>query len=613
MKEIIFSAKHKLLKTFLFVTFSMLVWNNFSFSQTFQVVSVSPSFNEISENENPEISVEFNIPTAPASFNNISFAVKGERSAYHTGQLNFTNENKTVSFISENIFNAGERVSVNLSKNILSAAGDSLKGFSWTFRIPSQPKPLNFSEPVSYGGGGYGMQCVDMNNDGYPDIVTSSGIIWINDGNGQFSTYWDINDADGFYPIIVDNFNRDGYMDVFYTGTGGLTLGLGNGTGNFNKSYYPWWFIDYISEDFNNDGFPDIAGYNILSNNPPFGDTTSYWAIAFNDGSGQLNDTIWAGQLTGWFRGIASDDVDNDGDLDMLLISHPAVTPSGTYGLDGLVVFKNSGQYNFDEYQLYPANLYLISYFPKFLYPSDFNNDGLIDIGIIGDAGGVLTLNMGNGFFGDGSDTTFIREIWGSENAAPLTGGDINGDSWIDLAVSGFGFPFDPQWPKQYGILRNYDGYFPGINLMDTLGVLIFNNATADLNSNGYLDLVHSGNGVHLTYSMDITPSVDDNSEFPVEFILYQNYPNPFNNQTEISFRINETGTIKISIYNILGEEVRLLENKVFLPGNYRVEWNGKGNNDADLPSGAYIIRANFRGTIHQDGSSRIIKSLFLK
>ena len=129
------------------------------------------------------------------------------------------------------------------------------------FLIPSLPKQLNFSDPVAYEGGGFGMQCIDMNNDGYPDIVTSSGIIWINDGNGEFPTYWYLNDTDGFYPIIVDDFNRDDYMDVYYYGVGGLTLGLGNGLGNFNKSYYPQqWFYDYISADINPDGYPDIVG-----------------------------------------------------------------------------------------------------------------------------------------------------------------------------------------------------------------------------------------------------------------------------------------------------------------------------------------------------------------
>ncbi len=45
---------------------------------------------------------------------------------------------------------------------------------------------VNFSEAKEYYGGGNGMQCIDMNNDSSPDIVTSSGMILINDGKGNF-------------------------------------------------------------------------------------------------------------------------------------------------------------------------------------------------------------------------------------------------------------------------------------------------------------------------------------------------------------------------------------------------------------------------------------------
>jgi hypothetical protein len=589
-----------------FLILSLLFTLKSILAQSLHVVSVSPSFNEIANNENPEILIEFNTPVEPASFNNISFSVFGERTAYHNGQLKFTNENKTVSFISQNIFNAGERVTVSLSKGILSVEEDSLRGFSWTFRIPVKPKPLNFSEPVNYGGGGYGMQCIDMNNDGYPDIVTSSGIIWINDGNGEFSTYWYLDDTDGFYPIIADDFNKDGFMDILYTGAGGLTLGLGNGAGNFNKSYYPWWFRDYISADINFDGYPDLIGVNVF--NTP-NDTASYFAITLNDGAGQYNDTVVSGILRGWIQKVIVSDVDNNGASDILIISH--LEPINVSGLDGLAVFRNNGEGVFNEYQLYPASLYFDISAPNYLYTSDFNNDRLLDIGVLGDFGGAITLNKGNGFFGTETDTANLREFWGAELKATFTGGDLNGDSWIDIAVSGFGFPFDPQWPKQYIVLSNCGSYFLNCNsFFDTLGnytALIYANAAVDLNGNGFLDLVHSGNGVYITYSLDITPSVDDNSELQNGFILYQNYPNPFNSHTEINFVINKKEKVHIIIYNILGEEVRFLENKEFLPGRNRVVWDGKDNNGANLPSGAYLIRANFSDLY------KTIKSIILK
>jgi hypothetical protein len=235
---------------------------------------------------------------------------------------------------------------------------------------------------------------------------------------------------------------------------------------------------------------------------------------------------------------------------------------------------------------LYPANIYLSIFFPKFIYTSDFNNDGLIDIAIIGDAGGAITLNMGNGFFGDGSDTTFVREIWGPESAAPLTGGDLNGDDWIDIVISGFGFPFDPFAPKEYAALNNNSSYFNNI-FIDTIGTassLIYSTAAADLNNNGFLDLVHSGNSVYITHSADIVPSVDDDFKSFNEFILYQNFPNPFNPTTQINYQIKEISFVQLKVYNVLGEEVAILVNQIQPEGLYNVEFDAN-----DFSAGIYI------------------------
>jgi hypothetical protein len=272
---------------------------------TFLINSVSPGANEIAISQIPQIKVTFNQSIDITSVNSITFSVFGERTAYHIGGFEIIDSGLGILFNTLKDFNAGERVKVTLSSKIISSLGDSLKSFSWTFRIPTKPKILDFEPVTAYDGGGEGMQCIDMNNDSYPDIVTSSGIFWINDGNGEFPTYWYLDDTYDFYPIIADDFNRDGYLDVFYGGTGGLTLGFGNGAGNFSKNYYPWWFFDYISQDFNNDGYPDIAGINGLSINPPF-DSTSYCAIAYNNRLGQLIDTVWISQLTGSFQKISS-------------------------------------------------------------------------------------------------------------------------------------------------------------------------------------------------------------------------------------------------------------------------------------------------------------------
>jgi len=70
----------------------------------------------------------------------------------------------------------------------------------------------------------------------------------------------------------------------------------------------------------------------------------------------------------------------------------------------------------------------------------------------------------------------------------------------------------------------------------------------------------------------------------PEEYILWQNYPNPFNPQTTIKLSVPKTSVIKLSIYNSLGEFVKIITEGTFAAGDYAFDFNGK-----DLSSGIYI------------------------
>jgi FlgD Ig-like domain/Putative Ig domain/Dockerin type I domain len=82
----------------------------------------------------------------------------------------------------------------------------------------------------------------------------------------------------------------------------------------------------------------------------------------------------------------------------------------------------------------------------------------------------------------------------------------------------------------------------------------------------------------------------------PSTFMLYQNYPNPFNPTTRIDFDINQNGLpggqlTRLKIYNILGEQVRMLVDENKYPGHYSVTWDGTDKNGRSVATGIYLYR----------------------
>ncbi len=76
------------------------------------------------------------------------------------------------------------------------------------------------------------------------------------------------------------------------------------------------------------------------------------------------------------------------------------------------------------------------------------------------------------------------------------------------------------------------------------------------------------------------------NPEVPGNFVLSQNYPNPFNPETIIKFGIPTETNVQLSIYNALGEMIKVLLNEMKIAGNYEIPFNA-----SSLPSGIYFYR----------------------
>ena len=72
----------------------------------------------------------------------------------------------------------------------------------------------------------------------------------------------------------------------------------------------------------------------------------------------------------------------------------------------------------------------------------------------------------------------------------------------------------------------------------------------------------------------------------PLQFSLAQNYPNPFNPMTTIRFSLDNSGSTRLIIYDILGRKVTELVNQHLQTGNYTIRFDA-----SNLPSGQYLYQ----------------------
>jgi hypothetical protein len=79
--------------------------------------------------------------------------------------------------------------------------------------------------------------------------------------------------------------------------------------------------------------------------------------------------------------------------------------------------------------------------------------------------------------------------------------------------------------------------------------------------------------------------------ELPHSYMLNQNYPNPFNSSTVITFELPASSTVKLSIYNVLGQEVNVLEDGFLEAGSHNTIWDGKDSQGNQVSSGVYFYR----------------------
>ena len=262
---------------------------------------------------------------------------------------------------------------------------------------------------------------VDLDNDGWEDLVFSNGAIFKNlEGKSflDFSSQSNLADvARGFaaknreitYRLAVADFDRDGWVDIYVVRSGGLPTSwlddtLENPVDNLLlRNLGNWQFRDVTDTsqttaaalsaftavwfDANNDLWPDLYVIN------EYGDGLLY----INEQNGSFRETdIDPSNADFGSMGVASGDIDNDGNIDLYIASMYSKAgsrvignlPPGVYPpevmaklrrlISGSEFYQNAGNLRFraaaEDLQIHDVGW---AWGPTL---ADFNNDGLLDV-----------------------------------------------------------------------------------------------------------------------------------------------------------------------------------------------------------------------------------------
>jgi hypothetical protein len=91
------------------------------------------------------------------------------------------------------------------------------------------------------------------------------------------------------------------------------------------------------------------------------------------------------------------------------------------------------------------------------------------------------------------------------------------------------------------------------------------------------------------TTSRSFIVNAERPSAIPYSFSLLQNFPNPFNPSTAIRYSIPARGRTVLTLWNVMGQQVRVIVDQIEDPGEHRVNFKS-----GDLASGVYFYTLQF-------------------
>ncbi len=155
-------------------------------------------------------------------------------------------------------------------------------------------------------------------------------------------------------------------------------------------------------------------------------------------------------------------------------------------------------------------------------------------------------------------------------------------------------------------------GWIAGTNYIIGYDTSFFNSyvSSVTLKSISFFDTLHGwacgGSTMLYTSTGGVTGLNTNNNSIPAEFNLYQNYPNPFNPFTTIRYELPKNRIVKLTIFDLLGNEVSILvDNELKSTGKYSTFFDG-----SSLSSGIYfyVLEVNDETNIKMVGKMLLIK-----
>jgi hypothetical protein len=91
------------------------------------------------------------------------------------------------------------------------------------------------------------------------------------------------------------------------------------------------------------------------------------------------------------------------------------------------------------------------------------------------------------------------------------------------------------------------------------------------------------------TVQAQLPTRINGEEGLPSVINLSQNYPNPFNPSTVIDYQLSVAGNVKLSVYDLLGQEIKTLVDSYQSAGGHSIFWNVMNDNNIHVNSGVFF------------------------